>query len=126
MARRVNTKFVVILGAVLLLGAVGVTAVMYKGFFKGRDPKFLQAQAEEAEKKGDLQAAHRFWGLTASQLSIRHDPKAADAYDKFGDLSMTLSGTTAETFDAQRYYMTAMDAWKHAKTENPQYLPAQT
>ncbi len=111
MARRVNTKFLVIL--TLIIGGGAVLALVAKKTIFKKDPVALARQAEEALAQGDLDNSARYL-----QQAIGAKPSDPDLRVRLGDVWVRqLSGDS----DALRR---AMGAWNSALEVDTHYLPA--
>ncbi len=124
MARRVNTKFVIGLSSVLVIGMGGALYVVGSYYFKQRNPVYLTARAQEAEKKGDLNVALSLYSRAAQRAVEKHTESADEMCMRAGDLAMKMSETEKERLRAQSLYASARQAWEMALTENPHFLPA--
>ncbi len=124
MARRINTPFVITLGAVLALIAAGVVGYLAKNYFQGRNPVYLKARAEEAEKAGNLEVALRFYGQATQRALESHAANAAELCMKVGNMAMQLSDQEKDRSHAESLYNQARRSWEAALGEDPRYLPA--
>jgi len=119
MARRVNTKFVVLLVAsvgtvcVVLLGVLGLR------WYHNHDPATLKARGEVAEKAGRLKEAAGDYGRAANQLSQKHELGADELYVRAAELSMKISQSADNVDDAINFYDSAIADYQAASTENP-------
>ncbi len=111
MARRVNTKFLIIL--TLIIGGGAVAALVVQKFVLKKDPVALERQADEALANNELQDAARYL-----QQAIGAKPGDPALRVKLGDLYIQQTGEDA---DALRR---AMGAWKSALEVDTRYLPA--
>src|SRR5690242_2600720 len=139
MARRVNTKFVVLLGSGLVLAAGVLVVVLGSRYLANHDPAHLRKLAEQAEAKaakepgkpGDIEkikeinVARVYYNRAADELSKRHKEGAEELYMKVAELGMQLSALAGNATEARAYYEQAKAGWSRALTENPRYLPAQ-
>src|ERR1035437_253506 len=123
MARRVNTKFVIILGTVLFLGAGAVLAVVGRNMLHNRDPVYLTQLGDEALAKDDLEKGIYYYQRAADESSKSHRPGTDKLYDKLGDLSLKLSARTANPVESSQRYGQAQASWRRALTENASYVP---
>jgi tetratricopeptide (TPR) repeat protein len=124
MARRINTRFVITLSVVL---ALVVGAVLFYGarlYFRSKNPAYLTSKAEEAEKRGDLRIALRFYGQAMGRSMETHAPGTAELCLKMGDLAMKLSDEETDRAQAQSLDATARGAWQNALQEDKRFLPA--
>ena len=131
MARRVNTKFVVILSSALA-GAVGVyLAVWAYNRIQQGNPDVVRGRAEAAEKRAaqetdntaqrlvDLKLAVENYVRAASLLSVKHRPGADELFKQAADLCMRISKEGQTQEDVVRYYQNALADYKRAQLENP-------
>jgi tetratricopeptide (TPR) repeat protein len=123
MARRVNTNFVIGLGAVLAVGTAGAFVAMRTNILQTRDPKKLVAQGEAAEKVGDLNSAAQYYARAANFAGQAHAPDAAELWERAGNTALALSVKEKNTDESQRDYQTARQWWNNALLQDPKYLP---
>jgi tetratricopeptide (TPR) repeat protein len=119
MARRVNTKFVVILSAALV-GAAGLalSAWIYREV-RRNNPELAKARAAAAEKSGDLKTAVQYYQRAAFLMSQKHQPDADKLYAQTAELCMKISRDAKTQEDAVRYFQGAMECYRAALQENP-------
>ena len=119
MARRVNTKFVVILSAAVV-GTVGIFGgVRFYSWSQAHNPTVVLAKGESAEKAGDLKTAVMNFSNAAQLMSVKHLSGADDVFARSADLCMKISREAQSQEDAVRYYQMALDNYSRALTENP-------
>ena len=118
-SKRVNTKFVFGLGAVLLLVAVAVIGAVGMKMWRESNPDYWLREAEKAKDAGDLNSAIRFTSSAAQRASNLHRPNTDKLYMKLADMCMQGSAKNS------KFYGVALNAWKLALTENPRNLEAQ-
>ncbi|HEY7117449.1 MAG TPA: tetratricopeptide repeat protein [Tepidisphaeraceae bacterium] len=127
MARRVNTKFLVIFSVIVVGGVLAGFLVMgpFKTLIRGdRSKKLIEqgdalvkeadAAQDPAVKKDKLETANRDY-----QQALATDTKNIDLYVKVGDLLSKLA-----QFDVYTYINQSRQAWDKALELNPTYLPA--
>ena len=124
MARRVNTRFVMLLGSGLLLAVVVVGSYGVWRYLRNRDPVHLAKVAEAAEaraakyKVGDaenidaLKQAADYYNMAAIASSKKHREGTEQLYMKVADLEMRLSALVGNPTEAQGYYGAAQSAWR--------------
>ncbi len=123
MARRVNTNFVVGLGAVLALGTAGAFVAMRTNILQTKDPKKLVAMGETAEKAGDLKSAAQYYARAADSASRVHAPDAAELWERAGNTALAMSMKETNEEESQKDFQTARAWWNSALVQNPKYLP---
>ncbi len=111
MARRVNTKFLIIL--TLVVGGGGVAALVATKFLLKPNPDALVQQSDEALAAGDLDEGARFL-----QRAIGARPGDPTLRVRLGDVWLQQSRTDS---DAPRR---AMQAWNSALEVDPTHQPA--
>src|SRR5689334_13493363 len=128
MARRVNNKFLIILG-ILVLGGVA-SAFVLKGpimnMVKGDRSKKMIEEGDklvaEAEAP-DATMTQKREGYEASvkkyQQGAAADPKSTALFVKYGDVLNKMT-----PFDVQVYLPAARQMWEKALEIDPAYLPA--
>jgi len=119
MAKRVNAKFVVILGGSLAVAACGAAGGLVYKYLHAVDMDKEEQLAAAAEKQGDMDTAMLHYRAAANEAIKRHAIKATDYLTKLGNLSYGTSGGHPERYRAALAY------WKKALVENPNYKPAQ-
>ncbi len=124
MARRINTRFVISLGAVLALVAGGAVIFVGRRYFLQKDPVYLTKMAEEAEKRGDMEIALHVYDQAVGRALETHAANAADLCMKVGDMAMKLSDQEKDRARAESLYLMARCSWEKALGDNPRYLPA--
>src|ERR1035437_5557372 len=124
MARRVNTKFVMVLGGVLLVGAGTVLAIVGRNAWNNRNPDWLKKMGDESLASKDLAKALWYYARAADASSRSHREGTDELYTQLGDLSMKLSAQSTDSLESTKYYRGAQDSWKRALTENAGYVPA--
>src|SRR4051812_19139515 len=98
MARRVNTKFVIILGACVAAAGMGVAGKLGWNYLENQNPDALKAKGEAQEKAGDLKAAVSSFGRAGEAASRKHLVGADDLFVHMAELSMKIS-KSAKTRD---------------------------
>src|SRR5271170_7165454 len=124
MARRVNTKFVITLGAVLATVGLGGGGYLGWKIYQSRDPKYLVAQAEAMEKADQLNKALQLYQKAAGRAVVMRMDGTEDLCMKVAELSLKLSDQETDREKAQLLYVDAQRAWQQALGVNPKYLPA--
>ena len=87
MARKVDKKFVMMLGMCLAVGGVGAAGLVYYRRHRQQDPKLLEAQAIKAEKEGDIPSAVSFYERAAGAASQLRSPDAERLFEKLSELA---------------------------------------
>jgi tetratricopeptide (TPR) repeat protein len=119
MARRVNTRFVVVLSAALVAAVAAVVGIKLVHWSQQNDPDRAKARGEAAEKAGDLKAAILDYRRAAFLLSQKHRSGADPLYAYTAELCMKVSRNAQTQEDAVRYFQTAMECYRAALQENP-------
>ncbi len=118
MAKRVNTRFLMILIVVLIAIIGGLAGVYYVLIKINNNPTRLVAEAKAALKKKDMELARSLYQQAAVVSLREHLPQAAEILLKLGDLNYQ---TTAKNI--QRY-RAALSDWHAAISQNPNLLAA--
>ncbi|MGC8624162.1 MAG: tetratricopeptide repeat protein, partial [Phycisphaerae bacterium] len=118
MAKRVNTRFLMILIVVLIAIIGGIAGVYYILIKINNNPTRLVAEAKAALKKNDTELARSLYQQAAVVALREHLPQAAEILLKLGDLNYQ---TTAQNI--QRY-RAALSDWHAAIAQNPNLLSA--
>src|SRR5437868_5641409 len=103
MARRVNTKFVVIMCAAVAAAAGGVFGLKIYRNHKAQDPVALKQKADAEEKAGDLKKAAGYLAQAAAFAAKKHMMGADEMYAHTADLCMTISKSAKSDDDAIEY-----------------------
>jgi tetratricopeptide (TPR) repeat protein len=119
MARRVNTKFVVMLSVALGAAASVVVGVVGYRMLERRNPDVYRRRAEAALQAGDLKAAASNFQTEARLAARRHRPGIDAIYAQAGDLNMKVARDAQTQEDAVQFYQNAMDCYRAALGENP-------
>ncbi|MGN6367203.1 MAG: tetratricopeptide repeat protein [Phycisphaerae bacterium] len=124
MARKVNTRFVIILGTTL--GVVGIGGGAYVGvsMLRNRNPAYLMAQGEALEKQGDLSKAYTMYHKAVIRAAATHMPQGEDLCMKTAEMALKLSEQQTDRDSAQQFWRDARGIWAQALVINPRYLPA--
>lgn len=120
MARRVNTKFLVILVAFLMIAIAAIAGTwVYLNRFEN-NPDRLEANAAMALKTGHITTAIKLYQRAALVLAHNGSPKLPALYVKLGTLFYNSTSVDTSRFAKARGY------WYAAVQKNPKYLKALT
>src|SRR4051812_15529035 len=86
MARRVNTKFVIMMSVSLGAVAAGLGGMKAVQMWRVRDPELMKAQGEAAQKAGNKKLAIDRFSRAAGLLAGKHVAGADVYYKRAGDL----------------------------------------
>lgn len=115
MARRVNTKFVIILAAVLVLPTTGMVGYYGLRIWRNHDMAYQVKEGTAAESAGDYELAMRFYGRASELGAEKQDPAAADLAMKAAELYYASSSAYPERMGQ------AETLWKRALQVRPKF-----
>src|SRR3954466_2439356 len=121
MARKVNTRFVIILGATL--GVVGLGGGGYIGWniLRNHDPVYLMSQGDAFEKQGDLTKAYTMYHRAVVRASANHMQDGEALCMKTAEMALKLSEQQTDRAAAQQFWRDARGIWQQALIINPRY-----
>ncbi len=119
MARRVNTKFLFTLIAVLVLAVTVSFGIYWWRNLYYNNPTRLIAAAKKALAAQNVDAAISYYQRAAVAAEREHLPSAAQISLDIGDLYFNHTSSNPERF------FTAMRSWIAVVQINPRFLPAQ-
>jgi tetratricopeptide (TPR) repeat protein len=128
MARRVNTRFLVIFSVVVLGGVLAaflVAGPVGKHLFRGKAVKQMMTEGEALTAAADRAASpverrEKYEGaLRNYQQAVASEPRNPDLYVRLGDVLYKMA-----PYDPASYLSQARGAWEKALEINPDYLPA--
>ena len=113
MAKRVNSKFLIILTVVVLGG--GVAALLASRFIHSKvgDPKRLVAEAEKLDEQGEYEKSSELYRAASAA-----DPTNTEIMLKLGDALAHLTPVDPD------YLRAAHNVWNKAVQQDPRYTPA--
>jgi len=118
MARRVNTRFLIILVSFLMVAIALIAGIwVYLNKFEN-NPTRLEADAAKALKSGHVTTAIKLYQRAALVLAHEGSPQLPALYTKLGTLFYNSTSVDTSRFAKARGY------WQAAVLKNPKYLKA--
>lgn len=113
--RRVDTKFVLVLGGILLVGGGIGGYFVVQSYLRDRDPVYLTRQAQLAETSGDVDMALGYYAKAWN--------RSTSDKEKLGMKAAELCYDNSDK--DPKYYNGALTWWQRVIQENRNNLPAQ-
>ena len=118
MARRVNTKFLILLVSFLMVAIAVIAGIwLYVNKFEN-NPRRLESQAAKALKAGHVTTAIKLYQRAALVLAHSGSPNLPALYVKIGTLFYNSTSVDPSRFNKARGF------WQAAIEKNPKYLKA--